>query len=277
MRYNIASILKALKIYSYFKFWKPLLILGLVIIFVVSILYYLRLSSSTQIIIWAWERPENLLFIDDKNIKVAFYAGTITFSDSATFFKPRLQPLAINPDTPVIPVIRIINNERDSPLNEDQLLEAVDLIVEGCLQDETVGCQIDFDVKSSEIDFYKKLISETRKNLSKSTPLSITTLVSWCHLGSWLEDLPADEVVPMFYRLGPDKNLIRQDLVGESFMGAKVCQHAIGVSIDEPLPQTEYLENRRIYIFNPEPWTSNDFLNIMKKIEVEIAKTSKNN
>lgn len=277
MRYNIARVFRGLKNCSHFNFWKSPLILGLVIISVVLIFYYLRPHPLPQIIIWAWERPENLLFINNKNIKVAFYAGSINFSDSETIFKPRLQPLAINPDTPVIAVIRIVNNERDNPLGRKQLSEAVDLIVENCLQEGIGSCQIDFDVKNSEIDFYKELIFETRDNLPKSIPLSITTLVSWCHLGSWLEDLPVEEVVPMFYRLGPDENLIRQDLVGESFMGAEICQRAIGISVDEPLPQTKYLKNRRIYIFNPDPWTSNDFLNIIKKIKAETAKTNKSN
>ncbi len=262
-------------IYLWLKSKKTLLISGFVIIFVIIFGFfsseYLKSNSIPKIIIWAWERPENLLFINNKNIGVAFYAGTITFSGSETIFQPRLQPLAINPEVPVISVIRIVNKE-NSQLSNDQLLSAVDLIVKICSQQGRSSCQIDFDVKSSEINFYKKLILKTRDGLPKSIPLSITTLTSWCHLGSWVDNLPINEAIPMFYRLGPDEYLIRHDLVGESFMKAKNCQKAIGISTDEPIPQSKYLKNRRIYIFNPHSWTVEDFSDIIKKIKKKLAK-----
>lgn len=263
-------------IYLWLKSKKIVLVLGLTIILIIifgifSFKYLIKHNSSPKIIIWAWERPENLLFIDNESIGVAFYAGTITFSDSETTFRPRLQPLAINPNIPTIAVIRIVNNEEDNRLNNDQLSEATDLIVKICSQNKISGCQIDFDVKSSEINFYKELIFETRSNLPKSISLSITTLVSWCHTGSWLEELQIDEVIPMFYRLGPDEYLIRENLVGESFMKAKSCQKAIGISVDEPLPQPKYLKNRRIYIFNPHSWTIEDFSNIIKEVEEKLV------
>ncbi len=252
---------------SHFKLKNILLISGLIIISL-FILFYINFNKySPKIFIWAWERPENLLFVNSKNIGVAFYAGIITFSDAETFFRPRLQPLAINSKIFPIAVIRIENRESSSQLKNSQLLKAVDLIVKTCSQNKISGCQIDFDAKSLEINFYKDLILKTRNNLPRSIPLSITALVSWCHFGSWLEDLPIDEVVPMFFRLGIDEYVIRNNLVGESFMKARICQKSIGISVDEPLPQSEYLKNRRIYIFNPDPWALEDFSNIIKKIK----------
>jgi len=271
MDYTVSGIFRNLKINSRFKFWTIVLILVLVVFSVISFFYYLKRNSSPRITVWAWERPENLLFIENRDVAVAFYAGNITFSNSETNFRPRLQPLVVDPGVPLIAVIRIINKEGGNQLNDSQLLEAVDLIIKTCLQDNLSGCQLDFDVRSSEIDFYKKLILETRKHLPDSLSLSITTLASWCHTGSWVDDLSINEVIPMFYRLGIDEDLIRRDLVSESFMKAKNCQKSIGVSIDEPLPKKEYLENRRIYIFNPHPWTSDDFFNIIKKIKTKMS------
>lgn len=247
--------------------FKLILWLIIIVIFPIFFLYSNLGKYSPKIFIWAWEKPENLLFIDDKNIGVAFYAGTITFSNSKTFFKPRLQPLAINPKISKIAVIRIKNMEKSDQLNNNQLSKAVDLIVKTCSRNKISGCQIDFDAKNSEIDFYKELILKTRDNLPKSIALSITALVSWCHLGSWLEDLPIKEAVPMFFRLGIDEHLIRNNLVGQSFMKARICQKSIGISVDEPLPPSQYLKNRKIYIFNPEPWTVNNFSAIIKEIE----------
>jgi len=252
---------------SYFKFKNILLISGLIIISFLIFFYINFGKYSPRIFIWAWERPENLLFIDNKNIGVAFHAGIITFSDSETFFRPRLQSLAIDSKISPIAVIRIENREKGSQLKNSQLSKAADLIVKTCSQNKISGCQIDFDAKSLEINFYKDLILKTRDNLPKSIPLSITALVSWCHFGSWLEDLPIDEAIPMFFRLGIDEYVIRNNLIGESFMKARICQKSIGISIDEPLPKSEYLKNRRIYIFNPDSWTLEDFSNIIKEVE----------
>jgi len=250
--------------------------LGLVIILIiisgVFSFEYLKSNSQPKIIIWAWERPENLLFIDDKNIAVAFLAGSIIFKDLGVTMKPRLQPLIVNQKTSMIPVIRIDNLNENSQLSDDQFSKAFDFIIKTCSQNKIAGCQLDFDAKISERNFYKKLIIKVRNEMPKSIPLSITALVSWCDINSWLDDLPIQEAVPMFFRLGIDENLIRHNLVGESFMKAKICQKAVGISVDEPLPKSGYLQNRRIYIFNPKSWTSSDFLNIMKLVEAEVNK-----
>jgi len=198
---------------------------------------------------------------------VVFYAGVITFSDSRTTFRPRLQPLTIDPKILPIAVVRMNNKMLGADLSSEQLLTAVNLITKVCSQNRISGCQIDFDARSSEIDFYKKVITKTRASLPRSMPLSITALVSWCHLGSWMENLPIDEAVPMFFRLGLDKNIIRNDLVGESFMNAKICQKSIGIAIDEPLPQSKYLKGRKVYIFNPNSWTVKDFSDIIQKVK----------
>lgn len=252
------------------KLWRFLVVIIIGLLFLLSFFIskplYFDKNPSPQIVLWAWEKPEDLSFIESENVGVAFYAGTITFDRSKTSLKRRLQPLTMNPSTPVIPVIRIANKEDPEQINDNQLEKAVEMIVRVCTQDTVSSCQIDFDVRDSEIKFYKKLISETRNNLPKSVPLSITTLVSWCHSGSWLKDLPVDEVVPMFFSLGLNEYNIRHGFVGESFMEASSCQDSIGISVGEPLPSSKYLKNRKIYIFNPEPWTYKDFSNIMTKI-----------
>ena len=265
------------KIYIWLKSKKILLTLGLVVIFVVIfvffILKYFKSNSFPEIILWAWERPENLLFINDKKIGVAFLAGTIIFTDSEVNIKPRLQPLRVKPETAMTPVIRIDNLSKNSQLGENQILQALEFIIKTCSQDKISGCQIDFDAKNSERDWYQKLIIKVRNEIPKSVPLSITALVSWCDNNSWLDSLPIEEAVPMFFRLGLDEYLIKSHSVGESFMKAKICQKSVGISVDEDVPKAEYLKNRRIYIFNPEPWTSDSFLNIMKIIETKITET----
>src|SRR6185369_4407400 len=58
-------------------------------------------------VVWAWERPENLKFIDPRRIGVAYLAKTISLSGQNVITRPRLQPLELPADTKIIAVVRI--------------------------------------------------------------------------------------------------------------------------------------------------------------------------
>jgi hypothetical protein len=47
------------------------------------------LEFSSDTILWAWERPEQLDFIDTKRIGVAYLAKTIQLRDDELFVRPR--------------------------------------------------------------------------------------------------------------------------------------------------------------------------------------------
>lgn len=247
-----------------------LIIIGLAIyIFLLVNTVAFNKNKLPQIILWVWERPENLLFINDQNIGAAFLAGSVVFTDTEIILTPRKQPLSVNPETKLISVVRIDNliKNKEILLTDYHFYQTADFIRKVCSQKNTIGCQIDFDAKKPEIDFYKKLIKKIRKEIPAPAILSITALVSWCDGTNWLRNLPIDEAVPMFYQMGPDDYLIRRNLVGKSFMRAKMCQKSIGISTDEPLPDEKYIKNRRIYIFNSERWNNDNFSDIMGKVE----------
>src|ERR1700676_3585763 len=58
-------------------------------------------------ILWAWERPEDLEFIDPQRFGVAFLAQTLVLSSEEVIFSPRRQPLRVSPETELIAVTRI--------------------------------------------------------------------------------------------------------------------------------------------------------------------------
>ncbi|MBL8182247.1 MAG: hypothetical protein JNL64_11635, partial [Blastocatellia bacterium] len=58
-------------------------------------------------IIWAWERPEDLRFLDPKEFGVAFLAQTITLEQDRVDVRKRRQPLEIAEGTYLIAVTRI--------------------------------------------------------------------------------------------------------------------------------------------------------------------------
>ncbi|HEX6044975.1 MAG TPA: DUF3142 domain-containing protein [Pyrinomonadaceae bacterium] len=201
-------------------------------------------SDLPPVIIWAWERPEKLDFIDTNRVGVAFLAKTLRLQGDRVFARPRYQPLELAPGTKLMAVIRI---ETDRPTLSSTQLEktAAEITKLSAIS----AVQIDFDATVSEREFYKGLLNELRRRLPPSTSLSITALASWCAGDNWLDDLPIDEAVPMLFRMGVDRGLRRFD--------SAICRNSAGVAIDEPLtpPAVD-----RLYIFNPNSW-SQDSLN----------------
>lgn len=201
------------------------------------------LSNLPPVIIWAWERPEKLGFINTEQVGVAFLAKTLRLEGDRVVTRPRLQPLELAPNTKLIAVVRI---ESDHPtLSSAQLQKTADEITK---LPATSAVQIDFDATVSERDFYRRLLTDVKRRLP-STPLSITALASWCAGDNWLADLPIDEAIPMLFRMGVDKGIRR--------FHSPLCENSAGVSTDEPItpPAVD-----RLYIFNPNPW-SRDSLN----------------
>ena len=195
------------------------------------------------VIVWAWERPEKLDFINPDQIGVAFLAKTLRLEGDRVRTRPRLQPLELAPGTKLIAVVRI---ESDHPtLSPAQLQKTADEVASLSALSNISVVQIDFDATVSERDFYRALLREVKPRVPS---LSITALASWCAGDQWLSDLPIDEAVPMLFRMGPDKMQFQS---GRPF-DAAICESSAGVSTDEPVnaPRVD-----RLYIFNPDSWS----------------------
>jgi len=122
--------------------------------------------------------------------------------------------------------------------------------------------QIDFDATKSERAFYRDVIFDVRARLSRTVGLSITALASWCTYDDWLSDLPIDEAVPMLFRMAGDgKQIARRLDAGDDFI-SQPCRHSYGVSTDEP--RSGLSTARRLYVFNPDPWTENSVRTILE-------------
>ena len=233
-----------------------------VIIILLPLLLVMFLSKRTTrpaVILWAWERPEDLTFIDPEKTGVAFLAKTIYLRGDKVVVRPRLQPLKISPNTSVVTVVRIETDRRDIPtLSSEQVRQTAREILDSS---KSPVIQIDFDATVSERDFYRALLQQVRLNLPVRTALSITALASWCAGDDWLHDLPIDEAVPMLFRLGVDQRQFQRRLETGQPFESRQCQNAAGVSTDEPVtaPTVD-----RLYIFNPQSWSKDSFATAME-------------
>jgi len=222
------------------------------------------------IVLWAWERPEDLRFIDTSQIGIAFLAATASISrEGSVAFRPRTQRLELPARAAVLPVIRIesslqFRNSRIGPVQAEPLIAGIREIA--ALPD-VRGIQIDFDARKSERDFYRGLLESIRASTSK--PIGITALASWCAGDQWLGREPIVEAVPMFFRMG--RNESREMAVQSS-----VCQSSIGLSTDEPWPAKRSAAVKRIYLFNPRAWLRADYTAALARIKSwnEISKSN---
>ena len=207
-------------------------------------------SGAPSVFLWAWERPEDLRFLDPSEAGVAFLAGTIVLSGDEVVVSPRLQPLRTAPGTSLIPVVRVETDR--AGLSSSQLQRTADAIERLTFSDSADAVQIDFDATTSERGFYRDLLLELDKRRESQVPLVITALASWCLGDPWIRELPIADAVPMLFEMGPDEEIVKRHLREGRDFSLSVCRQSLGLSTEEPLGERP--AGRRTYIFNAKPW-----------------------
>ncbi|HRI04650.1 MAG TPA: hypothetical protein PLL77_12980 [Pyrinomonadaceae bacterium] len=211
-------------------------------------------------VLWAWERPEDLRFIDTKQYGVAFLAQTLTLETDNVLPKPRRQPLETAPGTYIIAVTRIETKKgsAERPTFTPEMATKVASLVKNTLDLPNVkGVQIDFDAVVSERNFYRSMMKELKNQLPPETPLTMTSLASWCTGDAWFNDFPVDEAVPMAFQMGADDEKIKNYLRNGNDWNEPLCRGSYGISIDEDIG-VELKPKRRVYYFSNSAWKSAD-------------------
>ena len=209
-----------------------------------------------NVVLWAWERPEDLRFIDPQKAGIAFLAATAEIRpDGSIVFRPRTQRLQLPEGAAAIAVVRIESPEQHAVPRAEPVLYGLKQIA---ATPNVRGLQIDYDARLSERAFYKTVLQALRSVTLK--PVGITALVSWCSGDRWLDGEPIGEAVPMFFRMGRNES---RNMRVES----AVCRGAIGISTDEAWPDVRPDRKTRIYLFNPRAWTQADYAAALRRVE----------
>jgi hypothetical protein len=227
-----------------------------------------RLHDCPELMLWAWERPEIMQWINPGKVGVAFLACTIDLNENSVVLTPRRQPLVVPPGTYMMAVVRL----ESDPLHPPKFLDSqVESVVRAILAvggpDSIRALQIDFDARENERISYAKILQKVRKDLPDPVALSMTALASWCSGDRWLEQLPVDEVVPMYFRMGAVgssreqylssmKEYFSSDIRQNLSRHHQRCTHvvSIGVATDEYIAP-RFTAGRRVYVFSPKAWT----------------------
>lgn len=220
--------------------------------------------EKPKVMLWAWEAPSDLRFLDPKRFGVAFLSETITLYDDRIWAKPRMQPLKVPDHTYLVPVIRIERSLQHRPtLSEQQLERLTSHIQQRAVQARFSGLQIDYDAKLSERSFYRALLQRLKKQLPARVELSMTALASWCIGDRWLQDIEVDEVVPMLFSMGKDNPVVVRHIRSGKRLDSRTGTMAIGLADGEPDVQdalaadtgNKLLRDRRVYLFSSKGWT----------------------
>ena len=216
------------------------------------------LNDFPPVVLWAWERPEDLRFLNPEKFAVAFLAQTLTLTDHDVRIAHRQQPLKVTPQTQLIAVTRI-ETEHFPALSTAQRDEIVQLVLNTLKLKNISALQIDFDAKVSQRGFYRELLTELRAKIPTTMPVSITALASFCLSDPWIKDLPVDEAIPMIFRMGADNNKVKTMLKNGKDFSIPLCQQSYGIATDEPLTMN-FDKTRRVYMFKGSAtgWTKED-------------------
>lgn len=204
------------------------------------------------LVLWAWERPEDLSFLAPGEARVALLAATVTLDGGQVEVYGRRQPLRLPPDLVPIPVVRI--ETRAPALDPEQRARLLQELAGRADRRVRPALQIDFDAKASERDFYRLLLEELAARLGKDLPISITALASWCLDDRWLAGLPIAEAVPMLFDMGREGESVLGRLDRGDDFAEPLCRRSYGLATYQPWPR-DLQKERAIYLFGDRPFS----------------------
>ena len=220
--------------------------------------------ARADVWLWAWDRPEDLRWVPD-DVGVAYFAAEFVAAGARFDATGRRAVLRVRPDTPLLAVLHIEAFDPRHPADLDAA--AVERWADGLHRVirrlGVSAAQIDFEARARQRAFYADMLRALRARLPRDFRLSATALASWCGDPAWLDALPLDEVVPMYFRMGAaERDLWRRRMLDVERLPATACRRAAGIATDEwqavardlPEPALARFDGRRLYLFSPSAW-----------------------
>ena len=223
--------------------------------------------QAPRLVLWAWERPEDLRFLGEQRVGVAYLAGTLNLHDQQVVIAPRRQPLRVPPNGYLIAVVRLEASRSRPPSFDDAQQRRVVQTIAGIARSHEVReVQVDFDATASQRDAYRALLSALRAELRAERRLTMTALASWCMFDRWIDaaPLPVDEIVPMVFAMGRGGPELSRRLATEGDFRSEQCRSAVGISTNDT--SVSLPPKRRTYVFNPRPWTASAYASIRARL-----------
>ncbi|MBM3764276.1 MAG: hypothetical protein FJW32_02705 [Acidobacteria bacterium] len=216
-------------------------------------------APKPRLVLWAWDRAEDLRFLRQGEAEVAAWMRTVVLKKDRHNVFMRTLPLYLPPGMRPLEVVRIESDGSRKPSLED----AKWLVAEvGVGRRSRSPIQIDFDARTSELDWYRELLSGLK---AEGVDVSITALASWCIDEPWFAPHRSSirEVVPMLYHMGPHASTYMRRIHKQGDL-ANPCRGTIGLSTDE-IPAWRPPAHT-IYLFHTKRWTREAFDDVCARL-----------
>src|SRR5262245_64941103 len=112
------------------------------------------------LVLWAWDRDDDLSFIDIRDTAVAYLAATVILRGKSVFLTPRHHPLAPPKGTRLVALAHVEVDRHEPPEVSDVQAHAFAETL-AALRETRPGefLQIDFEATSSQSDFFVKAVA----------------------------------------------------------------------------------------------------------------------
>lgn len=220
--------------------------------------------GSSRLVVWAWERPEDLRFLRGPT-EIAVHSGFIELSGGRVEVRGRRFPLLADPDRVTTSVIHVqIDPKQPLVWSTTSRQKAAITVLQFARSRQTPWLQIDFEARASQRQVLLDLLHDVRAGLPATTRLSMTALASWCETETWLATAPVDEIVPMLFRMGQTGGALRAKLAAGGDFAEPRCRTALAISTDAPISRAP--PGRRIYLFDPKSWRATDYDSVRRRV-----------
>jgi hypothetical protein len=216
----------------------------------------LALPAHAATWLWAWDRAEDLRGLPN-GIGVAWFAVQFDARDDALLPTWRRPPLHVDPATPLTAVLHVEAFHAGHPpvLDDAAVARWSKALADAARRTGAARVQVDFEARASQLAFYGRVLHGLRARIAPGTFLSVTALASWCGDRAALAALPVDEIVPMYFRMGPRERALWQERSRRPAQLPAACRRAAGLALDEP----GLAVAPTVYLFSPRPWRPADF------------------
>jgi hypothetical protein len=187
---------------------------------------------------------------------VAVVDRHIWLAGDKVLVRPGARPRALARATAVTPVVHVEIDPLHPPAGLRQAEPLVLDAMRSAARASTSGwVQLDLEARPSQRVDYRDLVRQIRAALPHEVKLSVTALAWWCRSGAWLDGLAADEVVPMFFRMGRDNAPLRGIVAQRPAALHPLCRAgSAGFSRQEAFPREVTARYRRTYWFDETGW-----------------------
>lgn len=220
-------------------------------------LLYPATAAAAQQTAWLWDEARLPAW---STHEAAVLQRHILLTGNDILLRPRKRWPALPSSTLVTPVLHVEVSTVNPPVNiEKSRAIIVSALLDAAARSTSGWVQLDMEAKPSQRLFYRSLVRDLRTALPPQIKLSVTALAWWCRSPAWLDDLAADEVVPMFFRMGKDSAAMRAILEqSPTTLHASCRARSAGFSPQEPVTRAVSQRYAKQYWFDRYAWKRDD-------------------